>query len=140
MYGSETWTLTNKHENMLNTFERKMLRRICGPIQENNVWRTRNNRELSELFGCETIVGAIKSSRLRWAGHVTRMEDDRAAKKVLNTNCNMIGARTRGRPRKRWIDSVEEDVKRLNVSNWKKVAEDRLQWRSVVQTAKTRLG
>src|SRR6202012_2350336 len=57
MYGSGTWTLTTKHENTLNTFKRKMLRRIRGPIQENNVWRTRNNRELSELFCCETIIG-----------------------------------------------------------------------------------
>ena len=80
MYGSETWALTTKHKNTLNTFERKMLRGICGPIQENNVWRTRNNKELSELFGCETIVGAIKSYRLRWTGG-TRMKDDRAAKK-----------------------------------------------------------
>ena len=69
MYGSETWTLTTKHENTLNNFERKMLRRICGPIQEGNVWRTRNNRELSKLFGCETIVGAIKSSRLGRSCH-----------------------------------------------------------------------
>ena len=70
MYGCETWTLTNRLENTLNVFERKMLRKICGPIQENNVWRARNNRELSELFGCETIVSAVKSSRLR-----TRNED-----------------------------------------------------------------
>ena len=101
MYGCETWTLTNRLENTLNVFERKMLRKICGPIQENNVWRARNNRELSELFGCETIVSAVKSSRLRWAGHVMRMDNDRAVKKTLNTNCNMIGNRTRGRPRKR---------------------------------------
>lgn len=38
-----------------------MLRKICGPIQENNVWRPRNNREQSELFRCETVVGTINS-------------------------------------------------------------------------------
>src|ERR1700744_5598107 len=91
-------------------------------------------------FGCETIVSAVKSSSLRWAGHVMRMDNDRAVKKTLNTNCNMIGNRTRGRTRKRWIDSVEEDVKKLKVNNWKMVAEDRQQWRNVVQSAKTRLG
>ena len=69
-----------------------------------------------------------------------RMDNDRAVKKTLNTNCNMIGNRMRGRPRKRWIDSVEEDVKKLKVNNWKMVAEDRQQWRNVVQSAKTRLG
>src|ERR1700761_4431961 len=63
MYGSETWTLTNKHENMRSTFERKMLLRICGPIQENNVWRTRNNRELSKLFGYELGLVPIDENR-----------------------------------------------------------------------------
>ena len=95
---------------------------------------------MSDLFGCETIVGALKASRLRWAGHVIRMDDDRAAKRVLNTNCNIIGTRRRGRPRKRWTDSVKEDVNKLNVGSWKKVAEDRARWREVVQSAKTRLG
>lgn len=140
LYGCETWTLTNRHENVLNVFERKMLRKICGPIQENNVWRARNNRELSELFGCETIVGAIKSSRLRWAGHVIRMDNSRAVKRTLLTNCGTIGTRARGRPRKRWIENVEEDVKKLQVNDWKRVAEDRQQWRTVVLTAKTQLG
>src|SRR5262249_6622850 len=117
-----------------------MLRKICGPIQENNVWRARNNRELSELFGCETIVGAIKSSRLRCEGHVLRMENDRAVKRTLQINCKTIGNRARGRPRKRWIENVDEDIKKLQVNNWKRVAEDRQQWRNVVQTAKTQLG
>ena len=69
-----------------------------------------------------------------------RMENDRMAKKIFNTNCDMIGNRARGRPRKRWIDSVEEDVKKLGISNWKRVSEDRQQWLNVVLTAKTHLG
>ncbi len=77
----------------------------------------------------ETIKSAIKSSRLRGvgAGHVTRIDNDRMAKKIFNANC-----RARGRLRTRWIDSVEQDVKRLKVNNWKMVAEDRQQWENVV--------
>ena len=140
MYGSETWTTTDKQENKLNAYERKMLRKICGPIKENDVWRIRMNRELGELFGDETIVGAIKAARLRWAGHPIRMDDSRIAKKALNSN--MIGTRERGRQRKIWINCVEEDLKQLKVkvNDWKRVAEYRQKWREVVQVAKTRLG
>jgi len=48
-----------------------------------------------------------------------------------------IGKRPRGRPRKRWIDVVEEDLKILGVENWRETAQDRDRWRSVVMAAKT---
>ena len=84
MYGSETWPLATKHESTISCFERKILRAICGPIHENDVWRIRTNRELKDIFGSETIIGTIKADRLRWAGHVARMTDDRTAKKALD--------------------------------------------------------
>lgn len=138
MYGSETWPLATKHESTISCFERKILRAICGPIHENDVWRIRTNRELKDIFGSETIIGTIKAGRLRWAGHVARMTDDRTAKKALDRNFD--GTRARGRPRKRWIDGVEEDLQKLGVTGWRSLAEDRLQWRQVVESAKTRLG
>jgi hypothetical protein len=48
-YGSVTWTLTQATEQMFNTFERKILRRIYGPIQEEGRWRLRWNNELYSL-------------------------------------------------------------------------------------------
>ena len=42
-YGSVTWTLTQTKEQMLNTFERKIKQRICGPIQEEGHWHPRWN-------------------------------------------------------------------------------------------------
>lgn len=138
MYGCETWPLTTKHEAMLGCFERKILRKICGPILERDGWRIRTNRELTVIFGQETLIGAIKSARLRWAGHVVRMSDDRTAKKALDRNFS--GTRARGRPRKRWLDCVEEDVRKLGVTSWRNLAGDRLKWRQVVESAKTRLG
>jgi hypothetical protein len=70
---------------------------------------------LSEIFGNENIVGSIKSGRIRWARHVILMDPDRTAKKILVNN--VTGERARERPRKRWIDSVEEDLEKLNVTN-----------------------
>ena len=46
-YGSETWTLTKSDENLLRIFERKIVRKIYGPIQEGDIWRIRNNEELN---------------------------------------------------------------------------------------------
>ena len=104
MYGSETWSLTSKQESLLSCFERKIQRAISGPVHERDVWRIRTNRELRDILGSETIIGAIKSARLRWAGHVQRMSDDRITKKALEKNFE--NKRARGRPRKRWIDCV----------------------------------
>ena len=138
MYGCETWSLTTKQEEDLNCFERKILRSICGPVQEPDGWRIRTNIELSDIFGKNTITAAIKSARLRWAGHVVRMDEERTAKKALDRNFD--GTRSRGRPRKRWLDCVVEDAKRLGVTNWRRMAEDRNEWRTFVESAKTRLG
>jgi hypothetical protein len=55
-YGSETWTLSKNSENTLSTFERKILRRIYGSVQDNGQWRIRYNKELCELYGEPDLV------------------------------------------------------------------------------------
>jgi hypothetical protein len=50
LYASETWPLTKKNEIALNTFERKILRKLYGPIQENGILRKRYNHELYNLY------------------------------------------------------------------------------------------
>jgi hypothetical protein len=77
-YGSETWTLTSRNEQQLKIFERKILRKMFGPIQdEDGIWRIRKNQELNELIGNADIVRFIKSRRMTCLGHVTRMEGGR---------------------------------------------------------------
>ena len=73
-----------------------------------------------------------------WAGHVTRMDDETTVKRIFTKR--MDGTRAKGRPKKRWLDCVEEDARKLGVVNWRNCAEDRQQWRSFVESAKTRLG
>jgi hypothetical protein len=67
MYGCETWSLLQTVENKLGTFERKILRRIYGPINENGQWRYRYNTELYKLYKDIDIVNDIKLRRLQWA-------------------------------------------------------------------------
>jgi len=68
MFGTETWVLSKVDELRLGVFERKILRRIYGPICEVAVWRSRYNEEL--LYDETDLATTIKITRLRWAGHV----------------------------------------------------------------------
>ena len=82
-YGSETWTLTKSDENLLRIFERKILRKIYGPIQEGDMWRIRDNEELNRSINGKDIVKFIKPQRIRWLGHVKRMEVEAMPRKMM---------------------------------------------------------
>ena len=82
-YGAETWTLTNKTEKMLMTWERKILRKIYGPTKENGQWRIKTNLELIRKYKSQDIVTLIKIQRLEWLGHVIRRNEIRCVKKIF---------------------------------------------------------
>jgi hypothetical protein len=114
-------------------FERKILRRIYGPVMDLESWRIRTNQQLYQLCGENDIVKFCKLSRLRWAGHVIRQDDDDLSRRVLLSEPG--GKRPRGRPRLRWEDGVEEDVVRLGCRNWKIAALNRKGWKKVLKEA-----
>jgi hypothetical protein len=58
-------------------FKRKKISKIYGPVMENNMWRIRYNEEINTLLKGEDIVRFIKSQRIRWLGHVKRMQCQR---------------------------------------------------------------
>jgi hypothetical protein len=80
------------------------------------------NYELNELIKDADIVRFIKS-RIAWLGHVMRMEDQRTPKRILEWK--PIGTRIRGRPRKRWIVDIEEDMQIMGIRRWRKQCEER---------------
>jgi len=67
----------------------------------------------------------IKSRKLRWAGHVARMEEGRIAFKTLTSK--PTGKRPMGRPRRRWEDNIKIDLEEvdINAENWVDSARDR---------------
>ena len=137
MYGSESWELTSVDCERLLVFERRVLRTIFGPVIINEEWRSRYNDELYTLYAHETIVQKIKFQRLRWLGHIFRMEEEAPQRKCVFSNPH--GNRGRGRPRMRWMDSVSGDLTKLRVkSTWKQKAADRDEWRNLLGQAKTR--
>ena len=95
------WPLTLKEKRRLRVFENRILRRIFGPKRDaSREWRKLHNEELYSLYGAPYIVRVIKSRRLRWAGHVARMEEGRSAFKMLTGE--PTGKRPLGRTRRRW--------------------------------------
>ena len=83
----------------------------------------------------EDIVKFIKSQRLRRAAHVMRMEKTRTTRKI--TEWTPYKARPARRPRLRWMDQVEEDLKRIKIIGWRVKAEDRREWSRIVEQTKT---
>jgi hypothetical protein len=88
--------------------------------------------------GENDIVKLCKLSRLRWAGHVIRQDDDDLSKRVLLSESG--GRHPRGRPKLRWEDGVVEDVARLGCRNWKVVALHREGWRKLLKEAEAHPG
>ena len=100
LYGCETWSLTLRKGRRPRIFKNRILRGIFGPKRnENGEWRRLNNEELHNLYRSPNIGRVIKSRRLRWAGHVARMEEGRSAFEILTDK--PTGKRPSGRPRRR---------------------------------------
>ena len=76
-YASETWTLTKRDRKRLNIFERKVYRRILGPVYDNEKenWKILTNKEIYASVKKPTIIETVRLNRLRWFGHVRRMEE-----------------------------------------------------------------
>ena len=74
----------------------------------------------------------IKSRRMRWAGHVTRMREDRGVHRVLVGKPE--GKRSLGRPRRRWEDNIKMDLQEVGGGrgDWMELAQDRDRWRVLV--------
>jgi hypothetical protein len=93
-----------------------------------------HNDELHSLYSSPNIVRVIKSRRMRWAGHVARMEEERGVYRILIGRSE--GKRPLGRPRRRWENNIKMDLREIVIdgANWIQLAQDRVQWWSFVST------
>ena len=127
VYGAETWATKKTQEEKLNVVEMKMLRWACGVTRMD---RVRNERIRGTIKVTE-ISKKIQERRLQWYGHVMRREDDYVGKRVMGMEIE--GRRGRGRPKRRWMDSVRADLTEKGLEGDE--YEDRAEWRRLVRNA-----
>ena len=125
LHGAETWPVKKVQEKKLDVAEMKMLRWMCGVTKMD---RIRNER----IRGTTKVVEVSKKAqerRLMWYGHVVRREENHVLRRV--SEIEVPGRRGRGRPKRRWMDVVNEDLreKRLTEDD----ALDRTRWRKAVR-------
>ena len=119
-------------------FENRVLRKIFGPKRDEvtGEWRKLHNEELNDLYSLPNIVPVVKSRRMRWAGQVACMGEDRVVYRVLVGKPE--GKRPLGRPRCKWEDNIKMDLQEVGRSrgDWMELAQDRDRWRALMGTVR----
>lgn len=126
LYGSESWTTYSYQEKKLQVFHLRCLRKILGIVWQDKV----TNNDVLSKAGIPSMFTLLRQRRLRWLGHVRRMEDGRIPKDLLYGEL-ATGARNRGRPQLRFKDVCMRDMKACNIQprTWEEVASSRTQWK-----------
>jgi hypothetical protein len=117
-------------------FENRVLRRILGPKKDEvtGEWRKLHKEKLRDLYPSPSKIRMVKSRKMRWKGHVARMEEKRNAYKLLVGK--LEGKRPLGRPRRRWVDGWWMDLGEVGWGgvDWIGLAQDRNRWRALVNS------
>jgi hypothetical protein len=122
---------------MSSIFERKVCRRILGPIYDNEKenWRILTNKEIYASVEKPTIIETIRLNILYWFGHIQRMEENIIPKRIL---CMNLGTtRLRGRPRNRWQNEVREDGRIVGGEGSQNKLRNREEWKKLLRMARS---
>ena len=123
--------LPKRDDSRIQASEMKFLRSMIQKTRKDKV----RNEKIREQAGInQSLKETITRARLRWFGHVKRMTEGRIAKQWLHTE--ITGKRPVGRPRKRWLDQVKEDITSKGI-NWNEVLKEqcymnRPKWKALV--------
>ena len=128
LYSSETWPLYQKHVKQLRTIQQRQLRSILSIKWDHFV----SNEEVLERANVLDIDIKLLKNRLRWMGHICRMNDTRAVKALLFGE--LEGSRKVGRPLLCYKGTCKMALQRSEVLNeWNAVVNDRNKWKAIVQ-------
>ena len=130
-YGFETLALSELHQHKLQVCENNWIRRIAGVRRVER----RRMKDLREVVGTKAcIIGKIGKSRMKWAGHMVRMKDDKLPK-IAETK-KQEGSRKRGRPQLRWEDCVKRDLRKAEQEEtWRENANNKERWKLIRKVA-----
>ena len=103
MYGNEIWPIKQKQENGISATEMRMIRHIHNIRWEDHV----TNDSIREMGKLEAISVSMRRRRLQWFGHVRKRDRE---EDIRMAEMRVQGRRKRGRPKKRWHDTVQDDM------------------------------
>ena len=130
-YGSETWTLTTRLKSKVQAAEMRVVRLIKGVTRRDRL----RNDDIREELDIESVLEFVDRSKLRWYGHIMRMDQERYPAKYFRWKPR--GKRPVGRPRKRWRDGVREAIEARGLTiesvEEEELYEDRTWWRSFMR-------
>ena len=125
VYGLETVAVTKKQVKEMEVTEMKMLRFAMGVTRKDMI----RNEHIRSTAKIERLGMKMRESRLRWYGHVMRRDQEYVGKKMMEME--LPGKRKRGRPKRRFLDVVKEDMKEIGAKEMD--IEDRKMWRMMIR-------
>ena len=141
LYNSELWTLTETQENEIDSFHRRLLRKVI-----NIRWpKIISNNDLYEKVGVEKWSVTIRRRRLNWLGHLMRLDEGTPVRKALLESLTDVKRKV-GRPQLTWIKAIEKDLASVGididvygetpertVQKLVDLTENRKEWRDIVR-------
>ena len=124
LYGAETWATTKRQESRIEVNEMRMLRWMCGVTRKDKI----RNEHIRGTTKVAQASRKITERRLKWYGHVMRMEEDHVVKRVMTKA--IPGKRKRGRPKTRWKDVCKRDMQTVGLTEGDEG--DRAYWKEMI--------
>ena len=125
VYGLETVAVTKKQVKEMEVAEMKMLRFTMGVTRKDKI----RKEHIRSTVKVERLGMKMREGRLRWYRHVMRKDQEYAGRKMMEME--LPGKRKRGRPKRRFLDVVKEDMKEVGVKEMD--IEDRKMWRMMIR-------
>ena len=127
IYGAETWGSKKAQEKRLDVAEMRMLRWMCGVTKLDKI----RNERIRGTVKVEKISKKVQERRLHWYGHVMRRDEEYVRKRVREME--VPGRRNRGRPKRRWMDSIRDDLREKELTGDE--FRDRAEWKRITKNA-----
>ena len=125
VYGLETVAVTKKQVEEMEVLQMKMLRFAMGVTRKDKI----RNEHIRSTVKVEELGMKMREDRLRWYGHVTRRDQEYVGRKMMKME--LPGKRRRGRPKRRFLDVVKEDMGKVGAKETD--VEDRNMWRMMIR-------
>lgn len=136
LYGAETWTIPQRLVDRLESYNNRCLRTMAGITSQQQQEQRITSQQIRERCGVKrTIAEELRVRRLRWLGHLARMDEARLPKLMLFSKFDK--ARPQGGAKMRWKDRVMKDLKEVGVNpdTWYSVAQERGDWRRIINVS-----